>query len=75
MAIVARKPLIFKTKMSHMKKLLSFQLFGNISTDSNCPEVKFFKTGLIHPYIQLKNSQITKTSNCFDEFFALKTVF
>ena len=53
MAIVARKHLIFKTKMSHMKKLLSFQHFGNISTDSNSPEVKFFKTGLIHPYIQL----------------------
>ena len=42
-AIIARKYLIFKYKKSHMN--------GNISTDSERPGIKFFKTCLIYPYI------------------------
>ena len=38
-------------KKSHMKKLFNFYYFGNISTDSECPAIKFSKTGLIYPYI------------------------
>ena len=58
-----------------MKKLFSFYHFGNILSHSERPEIKFFKTGLIYPYILPKNSKINKTSNFFDDFFAPKTVF
>ena len=50
-AIIARKHLIFRNKKSHMEKMLSFLHFGNISTDSEHPDIKSFKTGLICPYI------------------------
>ena len=50
-AIVAIKQLIFKTKNSHVKKLISFQHFGNISTDSESPAINFFRTGLIYAYL------------------------
>ena len=47
-----------------MKKLLSFYHFGKISTYSECPEIKFFKTCLIHPYqIPFKNFSATSASN------------
>ena len=58
-----------------MKKLLIFQHFGNISTDSDCSDIRFFKTGLFINIYCHKNSQINKVSNFFDEFFAPKTVF
>ena len=50
-AIVAIKQLIFKTKSSHVKKLISFQHFGNITTDSESPAINFFRTGLIYAYL------------------------
>ena len=46
-AIIARKHLI----KSHIWKDWSVEHFGDISTDSECPAIKIFKTGLIHPYI------------------------
>ena len=33
---------------SHVKKFYSFQLFVNLSTDSDSPEIKFFRTGSNH---------------------------
>ena len=59
-AIIARKHPIFKNKKSYMKKLISFIHFSNISTVSECPAIKFFKTGLIYSYIfplKFKNQQ------------------
>ena len=38
--------MIFKNQKAHVKKLNSFQHFGNISTDSESPAIKFFRTGL-----------------------------
>ena len=44
-----------------MKKLIGFQHFGNISTDSKSPAIKFFKTGLILiTYIDIKIQKSTK---------------
>ena len=50
-AIIARKHLIFRNKKSHMEKMHRFSHFGNNSIDSERPDIKFFKTGLIYPYI------------------------
>ena len=36
---------ISKIKKSHVDKIYSFQLFAHFSTDSNSPEIKFFKSG------------------------------
>ena len=57
---------------SHVKKLNSFQHFGNISTDSESPAVKLVL--LMHLYWH-QNSKINKTSNFFDDFFGPKIVF
>ena len=42
--------MIFKNEKSHVKKLNSFQHFGNILTDSESPAIKFFRTGLTFNY-------------------------
>jgi hypothetical protein len=52
--LVAIKQLIFKNKKSHVKKLNSFQHFVNITTNSKSPAIKFFKTGLMYAYINIK---------------------
>ena len=51
---MAIKQLIFKNKKSHVKKLNSFQHFVNITTNSKSPAIKFFKTGLMYAYINIK---------------------
>ena len=56
-----------------MKKLIDFQHFGNISTDSKSPV--FFLSGLIYPYILTKNSKVNKTSNFFEDFWCRKQFF
>ena len=66
--IIVRKQ--FSKKKSHMKKLIDFQHFGNISTDSKSPV--FFLSGLIYPYILTKNSKVNKTSNFFEDFWCRK---
>ena len=48
---IARYQLIFRNKKSHMEKMHRFSHFGNNSIDSERPDIKFFKTGLICPYI------------------------
>ena len=55
-----------------LKILNSFQHFGNILTDSECPAFKFFRTGLTCAFIlteKFKNQQNV------DDFFLPKTVF
>jgi hypothetical protein len=52
--------MIFKNEKAHVKKLNSFQHFGNISTDSESPAFKFFRIGLTHAFIfteKFKNQQ------------------
>ena len=36
---------LLRKKKSHADKIYSFQLFAHFSTDSNSPEIKFFKSG------------------------------
>ena len=50
MATVDLKHLIFKNEKLHMKKLISFKHFGNISTDLELPAINFVKTGVIYSY-------------------------
>ena len=59
-----------------MKKLIGILNFGNISTDFISPTMKFFKTGLIYPYISWhKISKLNKMSNFLGWFLVLKIVF
>ena len=58
-----------------MKKLIGFQHFGNISTDSKIPAIIFYKlVYFIHIYYH-KNSKINKTYIFFDDFWCRKQNF
>ena len=67
--------MIFKNEKAHVKKLNSFQHFGNILTDSESPAFKFVRIGLTYAFIFTEKFKINKTSNLFDDFFTPKTVF
>ena len=43
----------FKNEMSHVKKIISFQVFVNFSTDSDSHAIKFFKTGFKYAYLYI----------------------
>ena len=52
--------MIFKNEKAHVKKLNSFQHFGNILTDSESPAFKFVRIGLTYAFIfteKFKNQQ------------------
>ena len=59
--------MIFKNEKSHVKKLNSFQHFGNILTDSESPAFKFFRTGLTYAAFILTKKIIEKVG-CFVNF-------
>ena len=41
----------FKNKMSHVDKIYSFKFFEHFSTDSESPNIKFFKSGFKYSYM------------------------
>ena len=41
----------FKNKKLHVEKIYSFQLFVHFSTDSESPDIKFFKSGFKYSYM------------------------
>ena len=58
-----------------MKKLISFQHFGNISTDSESPDTNFLKKwSKLFIYIAIKNQKLTKHT-IFLMIFLLKKQF
>ena len=70
-AIIAIKQLIFKNEKSHVKKLNSFQCFGNILTDSESLAFQIFSTGLTKGQTKLKwffqaDNSSKKGTNEFD---------
>ena len=68
--------MIFKNEKAQVKKLNSFQHFGNILTDSESPAFKFVRIGLLtYAFIFTEKFKINKTSNFFDDFFTPKIVF
>ena len=46
-----RKEAVWGIEKSHVKKLINFQHFGNISIVSERSEIKLVKTGLIYALI------------------------
>ena len=67
--------MIFKNEKVHVKKLNSFQHFGNILTDSEVLHLNLSELVLLMHLYSEKNSKFNKTSDIFDDFFASKTVF
>ena len=57
-----------------MKKLLSFQHFGNISTDSISPAFEFFRTDLTYAFILTEKFKNQQNIQLFGDF-ALETGF
>ena len=41
----------FKNKKSHVNKIYSFQFLAHFLTDSESPEIKFFKSGFKYSYM------------------------
>ena len=41
----------FKNKKSHVNKIYSFQFLAHFLTDSESPEIKFFKSGSKYSYM------------------------
>ena len=52
-----------------MEKMHRFSHFGNNSIDSERPDIKFFKTGLICPYIFAIKIQKSTEHLIFGDFF------
>ena len=45
------KNLKFKNKKSHVDKIYNFQLLAHFLTDSESPEIKYFKSGSKYSYM------------------------
>ena len=67
--------MIFKNEKAHVKKLNSFQHFGNILTDSKSPAFKFVRIGLTYAFIFTEKFKNQQNILFFDDFLAPKTVF
>ena len=59
--------MISTNEKSNVKKLNSFQHFGNILANSESPAFKFFRIGLTYTHILTEKFKINKMSNFFEK--------
>ena len=67
--------MIFKNEKAHVKKLNSFQHFGNILTDSESPAFKFVRIGLTYAFILTEKIKNQQNILFIDDFLAPITDF